>query len=751
MKYASGNFDWLAGDTVGTTFTISGLPFQPKAIKVWIIALEEISLLTFNPNATEAVNGLRSMGFATSTTNRRCVAAAEDDGAGTMTCFSGFRDDCVAMTLLNNVSALASGRLDLDAMLSDGFRLIIDATSGTVNVTVQWEAWGEDGETWVAEAISIAEPAATGNQDYTVTGLTADGVGQAVMFAGVQQTGATPSETGGFDSGFCLGFAAGVNAADNVVVMGNQDTGSAAADTDGYCKTGECLGMIAVAGGNPSARAQLTQWNTNGFRLNWIARATTNRRYIALAIKGGLWKAGSYTIAGNTLNATATVSGLAFQPIGVSFIGRMTAEQAAGVSTAEDRMSIGQGSSPSSRQALGYLSENGTGTAEVDQLRGTVLILGYPSAAAAILAAYDLDAINADGFRVIVDTAGGVASEWQGFLAFGSEPVPFVDLTRDESVRVSSLASLLLTVGIPLEALRQFLQLSGIPIDTLAASAESEQIPIDVQGTPARDESIPIDVASNVVTVDRDASIPIESQEAIKRDDDIPIESQGTATRDESIPIESQGVVQRDDVIPIEHQGVVSRLDQIPIDVILAQLLDESIPIESIGTHRRDESIPIDTVFITTPLTRDESIPVDINAPPILLERDETVPIDVSLAPVPPFGFLVFLGGAGAPVWWLRTAPLLACIHHRGRIILFGRSQQRWRPAPRRAEIVLPVRREPSLLIQQVIPVRQTRQPMVYESQAVLWIGGRSRIRSTASPMQIERDDAEIIQLLMLS
>ncbi len=208
----------------------------------------------------------------------------------------------------------------------------------------------------VAEALSIAEPVATGNVDYTVTGFTADGVGQVVMFAGVQQTGASPA-VGRQDSGRCVGFASGTAAANNAVAMGNSDDGSATMDTDGYCKTGECLGMIAVAGGNPSARAQLTQWNTNGFRLNWIARVTTNRRYIALAIKGGLWQAGSYTINGNTLNATATVSGLAFQPLGVDLIGRMTVEQAAGVSTAVASAAAvrggaaGSGSNPPSQEA----------------------------------------------------------------------------------------------------------------------------------------------------------------------------------------------------------------------------------------------------------------------------------------------------------------------------------------------------------------------------------------------------------------
>ena len=47
----------------------------------------------------------------------------------------------------------------------------------------------------------------------------------------------------------------------------------------------------------------------------------------------------------------------------------------------------------------------------------------------AVLSAYDLSAINSDGFTVIVDDAGGPSTEWQGYLAFagagGGKGFPF--------------------------------------------------------------------------------------------------------------------------------------------------------------------------------------------------------------------------------------------------------------------------------------------------------------------------------------
>jgi hypothetical protein len=416
MLFAHGSFRWLAADAVNTTYSQTctdvgtGATFQPKAIRFYWMGLGSAS-----DQASEAIHSRRGGGFATGTADRRCVATQDQDATGSMTCTTGYRTDCCVMTLTSTPAA--DGRLDLDALLSTGFRMIVD-DQGVVDLVVCWEAWGGP-DLAVATTLEIAEPAGTGNQDYTVTGFTATGVDQVVMVFGVQETGSAQVASRN-DSGFMAGFASGPSA-EQCVVLGNNDDGSANADTDGYGLDGECLAMITVAGGNPSARASLTQWNSNGFRLNWAARATTGRKYIALAIKGGRWKAGGFTIAGNSGGATASVTGLGWTPLGVSLLGRMTTESTAGTATAQDRMSLGSGSAPSSRRAMGHLSEDGTGSAEIDLVLEYDQILAYPSTAGALLTAYDLDAMLDDGFRLIVDTAGGVASEWIGYLTFGNE------------------------------------------------------------------------------------------------------------------------------------------------------------------------------------------------------------------------------------------------------------------------------------------------------------------------------------------
>ena len=146
------------------------------------------------------------------------------------------------------------------------------------------------------------------------------------------------------------------------------------------------------------------------------------RKTIWLAIKGGSWKAGEYTIAGNSGGATATVSGLSFVPIGVCIIGRMSVEQTSTTSDANDRIGMGTGTSPSDRRSMGILNENATASSnvEVDTTIQYDQVLSFPSDAGGLLSAYDINAMNSDGFQIIVDTAGGVASEWQGYLAFGN-------------------------------------------------------------------------------------------------------------------------------------------------------------------------------------------------------------------------------------------------------------------------------------------------------------------------------------------
>lgn len=417
LDFAHGSVEWLTTDVLNATKVVTGLGFTPKALRFYWVGLRGTS----PTNAVSgAVNERRGVGFAVSPTSRRCVGTSsiDNDGGGSQ-CGSVASNDCVVVTV--STAGTVDGRLDISSFDANGFTLIVDDVT-PANISVFYEAWGGT-DISVAAVGDIAEPAATGTQNYTVNGFTDDGTGQVIMLAGVQSVNAL--NTGqGQDSGMFVGFASSTLSTNNVVVAGNSDNGSDATDTDGYCQQGECLAQIVIAGGTAvNARAALSAWGTNQFTLNWTARATTNRRSIFLAIKGGRWRASSYTIAGNTLSSTTTVSDLPFYLKGISLIGRMTAQDTAGTATTQDRIGFGSGISTGSRNSAGILDANNQDPTQIGTIVQYNSVLSFPTGAGAVQATYDINAFSLNSFQIIVDTAGGVASEFQGYLAFGSQPL----------------------------------------------------------------------------------------------------------------------------------------------------------------------------------------------------------------------------------------------------------------------------------------------------------------------------------------
>lgn len=411
--FAYGAVQWNSADAAGTTYNITNLTFTPKALRFYWMGLG---------SSSDAVSGAThqraGIGFAVSNSDRRCVGVQDQDAAANMTCTTGYRTDCVAMTLTSTPAA--DGLLDLNAIITGGFQLIVD-DAAPANVTVFWEAWGGTDIT-VAKTVEIAEPAATGNQDVTVTGFTnTSDADQVVMFAGCQATAAAPTAARN-DSGLCVGFVSSGGGL-SVIFVGNNDDGSAAADCDSYNKSGECLAMITVAGGNPDARASLNSWGTDKFTLNWLARAVTGRKYIGLAIKGGRWKSSVLTIDGSTTTATATLSGLSFTPVGACFMARRTEESVGSTAFIHNIMSLGTATGTTSRQSMGVLVSDGTAACEVNLVMEYDQVICTPNNAGATNHALDINAWNSDGFQLINDAAGSAnASELVGYLTFGSAP-----------------------------------------------------------------------------------------------------------------------------------------------------------------------------------------------------------------------------------------------------------------------------------------------------------------------------------------
>lgn len=418
LEFAHGSQLWASADAATTVYTISGLSFQPKAFM-----FVSMGLSSATDAASEATSARLSIGFATRTTDRRCQGFLSVDGAAAGDCQEVYRDDAVVATVAATPAGFVDGLLDLDSVTSDGFTLIVN-DAAPVDLMVFWFVWGGDDIVNAATG-EINEPAATGNQSYSVVNWLATVLGDnAVLFAGCQLTVGAPTAAAQ-DAGFMFGAATATGAGNQFVVASNEDDGSATMDTDGYVRGDECLAMMAVAGGNPNARASFNGFDSLGFDLNWVARAVTNRRYIYLAIQGGSWNVGNYTLALGTVGNTATVSGLKFRPKGGLGASSDRVESTAGTSTAEAKQIIGGWSSTSARRAMAYWSEHSTGNTEIDLAIEYDGMLCFPTNAGAIDWVVDIDAINADGFRVIVDDARAVAlTDFQNFVTFGDAPRP---------------------------------------------------------------------------------------------------------------------------------------------------------------------------------------------------------------------------------------------------------------------------------------------------------------------------------------
>lgn len=419
LNHAFGVVQWASSATVGTTYTVD-LPagFDLKAIRFY-----HSGQSSSTDAVTSVVSAQVGLGFATGTDARRALVNFYYDDDTNNATGAGVRNDCVAMTVPSSGAPL--GLLDVSSFSAEQFILRVD-DQNTTSLTVAWEAWGGSDIT-VATVGDFGEPAATGVQSYSVPGFTAAGTDQVVMLAGNNVTAALNTNQDAYGASIYCGYFTGSDSAQNVVVAISA-LEAANADTYRYCQTGECVATITPNGGSVSARA-IGNFATDAFELNWLFRSVTNRRSIFLAMKGGQWRAGAYTIDGATLNATATVSGLPFQPAGLDFIGTGQTQPAAGVSNALGRLSFGVAASTTSRQSMGVFAQDNSANSEI------TLAIEYDQAlvhvtSGTVLSAYDLSAINSDGFTVIVDDAGGSSTEWQGYLAFagaatGGKAFPF--------------------------------------------------------------------------------------------------------------------------------------------------------------------------------------------------------------------------------------------------------------------------------------------------------------------------------------
>lgn len=426
------NIGTATGDVDVTT-----VGFQPKCVIFWWTG-QTANTDRVGEGATGAGTAIvMGCGFAVSTTpstGQRASAIFDLDGAA-----AADTDCCHINGVICSSSGAGAftGKATLTSFLSNGFRVnVSDAFPSSMRIGFM--ALGGSDITDLA-VHDIAEPAATGNVGYTLSPAFQP---DFLFFIGTQNTTAADAAQIN-DSSFMLGWAKGTGTADQRVMLGSSDEASGTMDTDGYGADTDCLGMIVVAGGNMNALARLNSFDASGFTLNWTARAVTNRRYHALAIKGPQFAVGSVTLS-STLNADLVASGFGFQPKGAFVAGMCSPPDAGGATAIGWVESIGAFDDASHEHAQGMRNQTGLANATLTSMveHDEVIALIDGSSAGAIQALAGLQSVDADGFTLNMDDADTGNTKVVGYWAIGPAAAAGTQFTQGVSGTVTTAGAL---------------------------------------------------------------------------------------------------------------------------------------------------------------------------------------------------------------------------------------------------------------------------------------------------------------------
>jgi len=424
LDVADGTITITTG-VVGTTFTVSGLSFQPKAV-----------ILFWGGRATAGAaeeSHRFGAGFFTGTTSRRCATTQSQHAAANAATDQALYDDACVATI--TTAGGVDGKADVDAITSDGFRLIVDDQFGTA-LMVGWLAIGGADLTDVA-VTTITSPGAAGNQDVNV-GLdlaTSSADDKAVIFVGIWHNAINSIINW---SNFAIGVAAG-NTPANAVLAGGSEDGVTTTATGSYCLSGECLAHVnpSSGAGDPIVmRASLTTWLSTGFRLNWAEVDVAVGMFGALVLRGGRYE------VGNSLTSTGVsnqVEATTYTPKALLAISHNKAQSTSDAIQVQDERCIGVATGSTSRRTAFILDKNSVGTSDVGSAFDEAEMYGNLSTAAAIVVEGLADLVSFDtspvGFTFVMDDADPVASFFP-YLLFADTPAAdmFVTLIDEDGV-----------------------------------------------------------------------------------------------------------------------------------------------------------------------------------------------------------------------------------------------------------------------------------------------------------------------------
>jgi hypothetical protein len=76
-----------------------------------------------------------------------------------------------------------------------------------------------------------------------------------------------------------------------------------------------------------------------------------------------------------------------------------------------------------SQNSAAVLDRDNQGASEINTSVSSERVLVYPSTTGTLQTAYSINNLKANSITFITNTAGGVASEWIGYLAFGDKKI----------------------------------------------------------------------------------------------------------------------------------------------------------------------------------------------------------------------------------------------------------------------------------------------------------------------------------------
>jgi hypothetical protein len=402
-------FNSTSGGVVGATVVRTGYGFQPKACVYFLNG--QVGTVDIVGRKSNRVG----MGFAVSPTDRVCVCVNADDAAGTMN--TDRRHSNSACVAAFSISSTLDGLLDLQSFDAGGQTLVVD---DTFSVSYRVHALALGGADLVSAAtFQFQAPTATGDQDFTGLAFEPDCVLLTSIGYGTAPTALTT------DHILSLGMA--TSSANQAVCAVFDLNASANSATAHYSRTDECVAILASTT-SLTFRASFVSFLPNGFRLNW-SEVTTGQPYVlGLALQGGSYRVGSFTMPA-TLNGTEAVSGLGFAPTALLFLSTGAALEAADTPALERQGSIGVATSATNRGAQGWFSQDAQAASVCASIVEHDNVVALPDAAGGVAALMDLQSLDSDGFTVITDDAPA-ATTVVHYLAMGSAVAPGAGIVR---------------------------------------------------------------------------------------------------------------------------------------------------------------------------------------------------------------------------------------------------------------------------------------------------------------------------------